>query len=550
MTSARGSGGSRGTSSSDHFRSTSRRDRAIGRFRDEVARVVQGRPRPRRRGGHRRVDRGPARCIARLPEKLRRVVRAGLDGGSPPTWPTSSSPPWGPSTPCTTAPTSGSATASGRNWSDGPRPARPDGCLVQRRRDSPAPARRAGRPAPGDEAFPAGIRGRDPADGDAQGGPVARVALASPRRRTGLERRPRRSIGRSKTGSPGGSTPPGTSSPRRSGLAAGSANGWRGPRVWRRRARRRGPGDPPLVGRSGPGPPRSRGWWRPPGRTLGSDTLTGLAMAVKLDAVRWTLPGEPHPIEGDVLASRSVPVQRGQGADLDADRSGPGHRGAGRLRAGHRRQDLLPPGAGPRSGSCRGRGVPGARPERGDRRPRDRVWRQRRARWDDARADLSREAGGGAAQRVGHSAADVLPRRRPRWRVAGLRGRLTGAADRGGRRLGRLRRGVEPGRPAAPPGRNLPRRGPGGRALGVLAVRVAARRDGPQRGRGAAVAPDLRRDPAGRRPWSEPLRRVPGRRPWAVSGDGRAVAAPPGTRALPSSSGCSAKQSRTPRSSG
>jgi RNA polymerase sigma-70 factor, ECF subfamily len=67
----------------DHFRSTGRRDRAVERFRAEVARVVEG-----------DLDRAAAddtaesveallRCIARLPEKLRRVVRAGLDGHKP-----------------------------------------------------------------------------------------------------------------------------------------------------------------------------------------------------------------------------------------------------------------------------------------------------------------------------------------------------------------------------------------------------------------------------------------------------------------------------------
>ena len=33
------------------------------------------------------------------------------------------------------------------------------------------------------------------------------------------------------------------------------------------------------------------------------DTVTGLAMVVKLDAVRWDPAGEPHPMEGDVLAA-------------------------------------------------------------------------------------------------------------------------------------------------------------------------------------------------------------------------------------------------------
>lgn len=67
----------------DHFRSNGRRDRAVDRFRVEVAQAVAA-----------DLDRAAAddtsesieallRCIARLPEKLRRVVRAGLNGHKP-----------------------------------------------------------------------------------------------------------------------------------------------------------------------------------------------------------------------------------------------------------------------------------------------------------------------------------------------------------------------------------------------------------------------------------------------------------------------------------
>ena len=67
----------------NYFRSTSRRHQALERFRAEVARVVED-----------DLDRAAAadraeaierllRCIAQLPERLRRVVRAGLDGERP-----------------------------------------------------------------------------------------------------------------------------------------------------------------------------------------------------------------------------------------------------------------------------------------------------------------------------------------------------------------------------------------------------------------------------------------------------------------------------------
>lgn len=68
---------------SDHFRSLGRRNKALDRFREEVARAVQS-----------DLDRTTAkddgvnieallRCVGRLPDKLRKVVRAGLDGAKP-----------------------------------------------------------------------------------------------------------------------------------------------------------------------------------------------------------------------------------------------------------------------------------------------------------------------------------------------------------------------------------------------------------------------------------------------------------------------------------
>jgi RNA polymerase sigma-70 factor (ECF subfamily) len=67
----------------DHWRRTSRRERAMEAFREEVGRAIEA--------DLERVasaDRSDAieallRCISRLPEKLRRVVRGGLDGDKP-----------------------------------------------------------------------------------------------------------------------------------------------------------------------------------------------------------------------------------------------------------------------------------------------------------------------------------------------------------------------------------------------------------------------------------------------------------------------------------
>jgi RNA polymerase sigma-70 factor (ECF subfamily) len=67
----------------DHLRRCARRNRAMESFRAEVARLVEA-----------ELERAAAadpsgaievllRCIAQLPDKLRRVVRAGLDGDKP-----------------------------------------------------------------------------------------------------------------------------------------------------------------------------------------------------------------------------------------------------------------------------------------------------------------------------------------------------------------------------------------------------------------------------------------------------------------------------------
>jgi len=67
----------------DHFRSSARRHRALERFREEVVRVVEA-------NLERKVSAESAwpievllSCIALLPERLRRVVRAGLEGDKP-----------------------------------------------------------------------------------------------------------------------------------------------------------------------------------------------------------------------------------------------------------------------------------------------------------------------------------------------------------------------------------------------------------------------------------------------------------------------------------
>ena len=67
----------------DHFRNTARRRDALSRFRGEVLRVVE--PELESDAAAARADRIEAllRCIGRLPDRLRQVVRAGLDGEKP-----------------------------------------------------------------------------------------------------------------------------------------------------------------------------------------------------------------------------------------------------------------------------------------------------------------------------------------------------------------------------------------------------------------------------------------------------------------------------------
>jgi RNA polymerase sigma-70 factor, ECF subfamily len=67
----------------DYFRSSVRRNKALERFREEVAAVVQRDMEETAAGDSSESIEALLRCIARLPEKLRRVVRAGLDGDKP-----------------------------------------------------------------------------------------------------------------------------------------------------------------------------------------------------------------------------------------------------------------------------------------------------------------------------------------------------------------------------------------------------------------------------------------------------------------------------------
>lgn len=68
---------------SDYFRNSARRNKALVRFCEEVARVVRADLERDARDDSTVAIEALLRCISRLPEKLRRIVRAGLDGGKP-----------------------------------------------------------------------------------------------------------------------------------------------------------------------------------------------------------------------------------------------------------------------------------------------------------------------------------------------------------------------------------------------------------------------------------------------------------------------------------
>ncbi len=66
-----------------HFRSIQRRANATERFREEVARLTAAElEAAEQTGGEDKIER-LLHCIARLPEKLRRVVHQGLEGAKP-----------------------------------------------------------------------------------------------------------------------------------------------------------------------------------------------------------------------------------------------------------------------------------------------------------------------------------------------------------------------------------------------------------------------------------------------------------------------------------
>jgi RNA polymerase sigma-70 factor (ECF subfamily) len=68
---------------SDHARKVARRGRLQERLREQVARAVEADLESAVAGDHSEVIELLLSCIARLPERMRRVVRAGLDGDRP-----------------------------------------------------------------------------------------------------------------------------------------------------------------------------------------------------------------------------------------------------------------------------------------------------------------------------------------------------------------------------------------------------------------------------------------------------------------------------------
>ena len=65
-----------------YFRSQSRRNQALRRFRDEVAAVIED-DLERTAADQAELVERLLHCVSQLPERLRRVVRAGLDGDRP-----------------------------------------------------------------------------------------------------------------------------------------------------------------------------------------------------------------------------------------------------------------------------------------------------------------------------------------------------------------------------------------------------------------------------------------------------------------------------------
>jgi RNA polymerase sigma-70 factor (ECF subfamily) len=66
-----------------YFRTQSRRSHALQRFRDEVTDLIQDDLECAAASDRAELIEQLLRCVAKLPERLRRVVRAGLDGDKP-----------------------------------------------------------------------------------------------------------------------------------------------------------------------------------------------------------------------------------------------------------------------------------------------------------------------------------------------------------------------------------------------------------------------------------------------------------------------------------
>jgi RNA polymerase sigma-70 factor (ECF subfamily) len=66
-----------------YYRSTARRSRAMQRFQESVARLIEDDLERASAANRSDVIERLLACIARLPERLRRVVRAGLNGSKP-----------------------------------------------------------------------------------------------------------------------------------------------------------------------------------------------------------------------------------------------------------------------------------------------------------------------------------------------------------------------------------------------------------------------------------------------------------------------------------
>jgi RNA polymerase sigma-70 factor (ECF subfamily) len=67
----------------NHMRSSARRNRALSSFRMEVARVVEADLERAATSDRSEAIEALLHCIGQLPDRLRRVVRAGLDGDRP-----------------------------------------------------------------------------------------------------------------------------------------------------------------------------------------------------------------------------------------------------------------------------------------------------------------------------------------------------------------------------------------------------------------------------------------------------------------------------------